>query len=451
MINDEMSFYGVITEIWELDYEKFRIPIFNCDWVDNGRGVVVDELGFTLANLNKKCHFNDTFVLGKVIAPSKKSTPKKSKKVASNKTAGSASAIISTASKKKKSKNYEEESEKGLKLLKRNYVAMKRISRSRSLKQQIVVQFNRTGTPYGKAATEMKSYIGVLARRKIPIVRTTWRTASKKVPGGVTAEEKEKIWEREQELRKTQQTRRRMNKYPHQLSRKGYVGLVVELKAKAKPAQAMPEEASTISSEDELYEKCETWVAARVTKESKFTDEETKKKVEEIEKVSTGETSLSGYDDVLEKALGKEHGGRVRGVAVFVNPTTYFHLPRRNGNGGQAGSSLAGLDKPIPPVSGQASCSNTADLSKNDMHDQVQAPNAQVEIEEVIEKNIKGQVKVSGQVEGNDEPGVKLTLIFKCLEAMEVNEVTKKKTSPKRRRYEPRSTQPEEVFGQEIA
>lgn len=67
MIRDEMSFYGVITEIWELDYEKFRIPIFKCDWVDNGRGVVVDELGFTLANLNKKGHFNDTFVLGKCV------------------------------------------------------------------------------------------------------------------------------------------------------------------------------------------------------------------------------------------------------------------------------------------------------------------------------------------------------------------------------------------------
>ena len=67
MIRDEMSFYGVITEIWELDYEKFRIPIFKCDWVYNGRGVLVDELGFTLVNLNKKGHFNDTFVLGKCV------------------------------------------------------------------------------------------------------------------------------------------------------------------------------------------------------------------------------------------------------------------------------------------------------------------------------------------------------------------------------------------------
>ncbi|KAL6133033.1 hypothetical protein ACLB2K_065270 [Fragaria x ananassa] len=122
-----------------------------------------------------------------------------------------------------------------------------------------------------------------------------------------------------------------------------------------------------------------------------------------------------------------------------------------NGNGGQAGSGPTRLDKPITLVFGQASCSNTADLFENDMHDQVQAPSAQAEIEEVTEKNINCQVEVNGQVEGNNELGVKSILIFKCLiEAMEVNEVAKKKTSTKRRRCEPKSMQPKEVFGQEI-
>ncbi|XP_040369218.1 uncharacterized protein LOC121051185 [Rosa chinensis] len=69
LVIDDMSFYGVITEIWELDYEKFRIPIFKCDWVENKRGVKVDELGFTLVNLNKKGHLNDTFVLGNCVQP----------------------------------------------------------------------------------------------------------------------------------------------------------------------------------------------------------------------------------------------------------------------------------------------------------------------------------------------------------------------------------------------
>ncbi|KAL6588062.1 hypothetical protein OROMI_001040 [Orobanche minor] len=49
MVREDMSFYGVIIEIWELNYEKFRFPIFKCDWVDNEKGaVVVDELGFPI-------------------------------------------------------------------------------------------------------------------------------------------------------------------------------------------------------------------------------------------------------------------------------------------------------------------------------------------------------------------------------------------------------------------
>ncbi|KAL8539307.1 hypothetical protein ACS0TY_001075 [Phlomoides rotata] len=50
-IVSDMTFYGVIDEIWELDY--FRIPIFKCIWVDNKSGINVDDLGFTLVNLNK--------------------------------------------------------------------------------------------------------------------------------------------------------------------------------------------------------------------------------------------------------------------------------------------------------------------------------------------------------------------------------------------------------------
>ncbi|XP_062028814.1 uncharacterized protein LOC133744788 [Rosa rugosa] len=34
--------------IWEMDYNKFRIPVFKCDWVENAKGIKVDEFGFTL-------------------------------------------------------------------------------------------------------------------------------------------------------------------------------------------------------------------------------------------------------------------------------------------------------------------------------------------------------------------------------------------------------------------
>ncbi|MDV3177258.1 MAG: DUF4216 domain-containing protein, partial [Candidatus Phytoplasma australasiaticum] len=58
-------FYGVITSIWELDYENFRIPIFRCTWVDLNRGTKVDDLGYVLVNLNRLGFLNDPFVLAK--------------------------------------------------------------------------------------------------------------------------------------------------------------------------------------------------------------------------------------------------------------------------------------------------------------------------------------------------------------------------------------------------
>ena len=59
----ELCFYGIIIEIWDLDYTKFRIPAFKCDWVDNNNGIKVDELGFTLVDLTKVAYKSDSFIL----------------------------------------------------------------------------------------------------------------------------------------------------------------------------------------------------------------------------------------------------------------------------------------------------------------------------------------------------------------------------------------------------
>ncbi|KAL6315985.1 hypothetical protein AAG906_014910 [Vitis piasezkii] len=58
-----LCFDGVIIEIWDLDYTMFRIPIINCDWVDNKNGIKVDDLGFTLVDFNKMAHKSDPFIL----------------------------------------------------------------------------------------------------------------------------------------------------------------------------------------------------------------------------------------------------------------------------------------------------------------------------------------------------------------------------------------------------
>ena len=54
-------FYGVVIEIWDLDYNMFNICVFKCDWVDSRNGIRVDELGFALVYLTKIGHKSDPF------------------------------------------------------------------------------------------------------------------------------------------------------------------------------------------------------------------------------------------------------------------------------------------------------------------------------------------------------------------------------------------------------
>ncbi|TYK13831.1 transposase [Cucumis melo var. makuwa] len=59
----EMSFYGVIEEICELNYNTFKVAIFKCDWVENNGCIKADELGFVLVYLSRVGYKNDSFIL----------------------------------------------------------------------------------------------------------------------------------------------------------------------------------------------------------------------------------------------------------------------------------------------------------------------------------------------------------------------------------------------------
>ena len=52
---DRVVYYGVIKEIILLDYRKFKVPLFDCDWASIVNGVKVEE-GFTLVNLRMGQH-----------------------------------------------------------------------------------------------------------------------------------------------------------------------------------------------------------------------------------------------------------------------------------------------------------------------------------------------------------------------------------------------------------
>jgi len=58
-----ISYFGVIKEVWEVDYVKFRVLVFKCKWVDCNTRVHHDDLGFTLIDLTKIGSKEDPFIM----------------------------------------------------------------------------------------------------------------------------------------------------------------------------------------------------------------------------------------------------------------------------------------------------------------------------------------------------------------------------------------------------
>ncbi|XP_074356190.1 uncharacterized protein LOC141695880 [Apium graveolens] len=61
-IESDLTFYGIIQEIWELDYHAFKAPLFLCKWASNDKGIRVDDLGFTLVDFSRQGHKKDKYV-----------------------------------------------------------------------------------------------------------------------------------------------------------------------------------------------------------------------------------------------------------------------------------------------------------------------------------------------------------------------------------------------------
>ena len=58
-----MRYYGIIEEIWEVDYTKFFVPLFKCKWFDNKSGVKIDESGMTLVDFRKVGYRDEPFIM----------------------------------------------------------------------------------------------------------------------------------------------------------------------------------------------------------------------------------------------------------------------------------------------------------------------------------------------------------------------------------------------------
>ncbi|KAI5343401.1 hypothetical protein L3X38_011277 [Prunus dulcis] len=238
----------------------------------------------------------------------------------------------------------------------RGMSTMPRVVKRKLQKLRPIVEYNKRGKGIGQAHSEMQSYIGVLARSRVPLVDMKWAQIPKDI--------KEQIWEAvdiafvvgqggknsvlasaakkwkdfkstltrhyilpytndKERLSQPPETYKFIEKaqwdafvasrlskdfesvhsqhaqirekleYNHRLSRKGYAGL-----------------------EDQLEE-----TMPGVAEKAKLIDELQKQ-------VSEGKVSVSGSNDVLTMALGPTHPGRVRGVGAGISPRQYFNLPK---------------------------------------------------------------------------------------------------------------------------
>ncbi|RVW69555.1 hypothetical protein CK203_059353 [Vitis vinifera] len=279
----ELCFYGIITEIWDLDYTMFRIPVFKCDWVDNKNGIKVDDLGFTLVDFRK-------LLINQILSFWH---PKLSKYFMC------------------KTNLIQENGDKGRrKPIKRKYRGMTRkhmIIKNRSKGVKLSVKYNLDGILIGESAVHLTSYLGMLARTMVPIRYEIWHVVPKQL--------KDKLWDSIEEYREIQKERRKRNIYNHHLSRKGYAGL--------------EEEMMVASGSIETIDRSILWKKAREKKDGTF-DEVAIPVIEKIDKLlkesQENSRSVSGSNDILVEALGTpEYSSRVRAKGKHYTPRQYFN------------------------------------------------------------------------------------------------------------------------------
>ncbi|CAL9005405.1 unnamed protein product [Prunus brigantina] len=257
---------------------------------------------------------------------------------------------------------------------------MPRVVKRKLQKIKPIIEYNKRGKGIGQAHSEMQSYIGVLARSRVPLVDKKWAEIPKDI--------KEQIWEAvdmafvvgqggknfvlfsaakkwkdfkstltrhyiipyindRERLSQPPETYKFIEKaqwdafvasrlskefesvhsqhaqirekleYNHRLSRKGYAGLEDQLE------ETMP---------GVEIDRSTLWKRARQDKHGNIPDPKVAEKaklIDELQKqVSEGKVSVSGSNDALTMALGPEHPGRVRGVGAGISPRQYFNLPK---------------------------------------------------------------------------------------------------------------------------
>ncbi|TXG66340.1 hypothetical protein EZV62_007615 [Acer yangbiense] len=316
----DMSFYGVIQEIWDLDYNKFRIPVFLCDWVDSNGGVKVDNLEdqsdcrwSVVQTVSTRDHGYDDDVFYDIAMEHdsfSNSMPDVSIDFIGEDELTYLFVFLCRIMDFPNGNNDQEDVSR---------LSLHPPIRKRQGRRQNISNVDGHEDDASQLKPSKKSTIvqtdSTNADDQENAEQSQLHSPSKKHKGRDPPEDynfielsdwqqfvKYRVSEEFLKLRNDQKDRQSHNKYPHRLSRSGYVGLEEELK----------EDYGT--TED--FDRHVLWMAARENANGDYEGEKLLSfvdKIEEIRKeVHAGKISVDGNKDILTMAFGKpEHCGRL--------------------------------------------------------------------------------------------------------------------------------------------
>ncbi|RVW77665.1 hypothetical protein CK203_053390 [Vitis vinifera] len=299
----ELCFYGVITEIWDLDYTMFRIPIFKCDWVDNKNGIKVDDLGFTLVDFSKMAHKSDPFILAsqakQVFYVQDELDPRWSVVLSTPQqdflerdegddlmdNSIEHHPVISSLPQVESFDAMDDSDAICMDLEQKEKPPTKR--RCRGITRKSMIIKNRS-----------KGFLGVLARTMVPIRYNSWRD--------VPIQVKNNLWDTIEDFREVQKERRKKHIYNHHLSRKGYAGLEDEMMA--------------TTGYTEIIDRSILWKKAMEKKDGTYDEDKMLKESRESGRI------FSGNNDILTEAWALPNTVVEYGLkASIIHHIQYFH------------------------------------------------------------------------------------------------------------------------------
>ncbi|KAL8089651.1 hypothetical protein AgCh_039222 [Apium graveolens] len=159
----DTTYFRRIANIWEMDYVGFKVPVFDCNWVNNVGGVYIEESGFVRVDLAKVGYKDDSFIMATQAQQVFYVTDPVDKKW-----------IMTSGSNGTSETNGTNGSGITEKISKRGIVNMLKVKkvRTKGIVQKVI--WNEIGQPIGKESVTLAFFIGSYARRNIPISCNDW-------------------------------------------------------------------------------------------------------------------------------------------------------------------------------------------------------------------------------------------------------------------------------------